>query len=170
MARDKQQPRQRGVVKGESFNTKMDKERSSMGPAGVVNGRFRQGVRAEKEILYYRATTELLIPKLPFQRVVRELVSGILDERRGFARIVDVKQSKDDKLEDVWRADNFEIRFESEALLALQEAAEQYLVGMFEDANLCAHHAKRVTVMPKDLLLTARLRGSGPVMLPLGAS
>uniref|UniRef100_A0A7S4UZ22 Core Histone H2A/H2B/H3 domain-containing protein n=1 Tax=Alexandrium monilatum TaxID=311494 RepID=A0A7S4UZ22_9DINO len=52
------------------------------------------------------------------------------------------------------------VRFESQALLALQEAAEAYLVGLFEDANLCAVHAKRVTVMPKDIQLSRRIRSS----------
>ncbi len=43
--------------------------------------------------------------------------------------------------------------------MALQEAAEAHLVGLFEDCNLCAVHAKRVTIMPKDLQLARRIRG-----------
>ena len=51
------------------------------------------------------------------------------------------------------------IRFQSTAILALQESAEAYLVGLFEDTNLCALHAKRVTITPKDMQLARRIRG-----------
>ncbi|XXG64103.1 hypothetical protein AAC387_Pa05g2146 [Persea americana] len=50
-------------------------------------------------------------------------------------------------------------RFQSTTVAALQEAAEAYLVGLFEDTNLCAIHAKRVTIMPKDIQLAHRIRG-----------
>ncbi|KAK7249555.1 histone [Aureococcus anophagefferens] len=52
-----------------------------------------------------------------------------------------------------------DLRFQGSAVLALQEAAEAYLVGLFEDTNLCAIHAKRVTIMPKDIQLARRIRG-----------
>ncbi|KAK4386576.1 histone H3.2 [Sesamum angolense] len=52
-----------------------------------------------------------------------------------------------------------DLRFQSSAVAALQEAAEAYLVGLFEDTNLCAIHAKRVTIMPKDIQLARRIRG-----------
>lgn len=55
-----------------------------------------------------------------------------------------------------------DIRFQSQAVLALQESAEAYLVGLFEDTNLCAIHAKRVTIMTKDLHLARRIRGERP--------
>ena len=51
------------------------------------------------------------------------------------------------------------MRFQSAAMLALQEASESYLVGLFEDTNLCAIHAKRITIMPKDIHLARRIRG-----------
>ena len=54
-----------------------------------------------------------------------------------------------------------DLRFQSSAISALQEAAEAYLVGVFEDTNLCAIHAKRVTIMPKDMQLALRIRGDG---------
>ena len=76
-------------------------------------------------------STDLLIRKLPFQRLVREIAAT----HKGDAR------------------------FQSTALFALQEAAEAYLVGLFEDTNLCCIHAKRVTIMPKDLQLARRIRG-----------
>lgn len=52
-----------------------------------------------------------------------------------------------------------QFRFQSNALLAIQEAAEAYVTSLFEDANLCAIHAHRVTVMKKDLDLSRRIRG-----------
>ena len=52
-----------------------------------------------------------------------------------------------------------DLRFQGAAIMALQEAAEAYMVGLFEDANLCALHAKRVTIMPKDMQLARRIRG-----------
>ena len=76
-------------------------------------------------------STELLIRKLPFQRLVREIAQDFKTD----------------------------LRFQSSAVLALQEAAEAYLVGLFEDTNLAAIHAKRVTIMPKDIQLARRIRG-----------
>jgi histone H3 len=58
-----------------------------------------------------------------------------------------------------FRAPQTDLRFQSSAILALQEASEAYLVGLFEDTNLCAIHAKRVTIMPKDIQLARRIRG-----------
>ena len=52
-----------------------------------------------------------------------------------------------------------DIRFQSHAVLALQQASEAYVVGLFQDTNLCALHAKRVTIMPKDIQLARRIRG-----------
>lgn len=93
--------------------------------------RYRPGTVSLREIRKYQKSTELLIRKLPFQRLVREIA-------------IDFK---------------LDLRFQSTALLALQEASEAYLVGLFEDTNLCAIHAKRVTIMPKDLQLARRIRG-----------
>ncbi|CAG2109267.1 unnamed protein product [Medioppia subpectinata] len=76
-------------------------------------------------------STELLIRKLPFQRLVREIAQDFKTD----------------------------LRFQSAAIGALQEASEAYLVGLFEDTNLCAIHAKRVTIMPKDIQLARRIRG-----------
>jgi len=93
--------------------------------------RWRPGTVALRQIRKYQKSTELLIRKLPFQRLVREV-------------------SQDFKTD---------LRFQGSAVLALQEAAEAYLVGLFEDTNLCAIHAKRVTIMPKDIQLARRIRG-----------
>ena len=83
------------------------------------------GTVALREIRRYQKSTELLIRKLPFQRLVREIAQDFKTD----------------------------LRFQSSAVLALQEASEAYLVGLFEDTNLCAIHAKRVTIMPKGLFL-----------------
>ncbi|KAG5627357.1 hypothetical protein H5410_012575 [Solanum commersonii] len=93
--------------------------------------RFRPGTVALREIRKYQKSTELLIRKLPFQRLVREIAQDFKTD----------------------------LRFQSSAVAALQEAAEAYLVGLFEDTNLCAIHAKRVTIMPKDIQLARRIRG-----------
>lgn len=93
--------------------------------------RYRPGTVALREIRKYQKSTELLIRKLPFQRLVREIAQDFKTD----------------------------LRFQSAAVLALQEAAEAYLTGLFEDGNLAALHAKRVTIMPKDLQLARRIRG-----------
>ncbi|XP_054160370.1 histone H3-like [Oppia nitens] len=93
--------------------------------------RHRPGTIALRDIRRYQKTCELLIPRLPFQRLVREIAAQISDN----------------------------LLFQTAALSALQETAEVYLVGLFEDANLCAIHAKRVTIMPRDIQLSRRIRG-----------
>jgi histone H3 len=93
--------------------------------------RYRPSVVALREIRKYQKGTELLIRRMPFQRLVREIAAAI----------------------------NSDLRFQSTALGALQEAAEAYLVALFEDTNLCALHARRVTIMPKDIQLARRIRG-----------
>jgi histone H3 len=99
--------------------------------AKVPRHKFKPGTVALREIRKYQKTTDLLIRKLPFQRLVREIATQFKSE----------------------------IRFQSQAVLALQEAAEAYLVSLFEDTNLCAIHAKRVTIMNRDLQLAKRIRG-----------
>ena len=89
------------------------------------------GTVALREIRRYQKSTDLLIRKLPFQRLVREIAQDFKSD----------------------------LRFQGSAVLALQEAAEAYLVGLFEDTNLCAIHAKRVTIMPKYIQLARRIRG-----------
>jgi len=93
--------------------------------------RYRPGTVALREIRKYQKSTELLIRKLPFQRLIREIAQDFKSD----------------------------LRFKSDAILALQEAAEAHLVGVFEDTQLCAIHAKRVTIFPKDIQLACRIRG-----------
>lgn len=90
------------------------------------------GERALKEIRKYQQSTDLLLRRLPFARLVRE---------------IQMSMSK------------VPYRWQGTAILALQEAAEAHLIGLFEDANLCAIHGKRVTIMPKDIQLARRIRG-----------
>ena len=93
--------------------------------------RYRPGTVCIREIRRYQKSTELLIRKLPFQRLVKEVAQSVMPTAR----------------------------FQGSAVLALQEAAEAYLVGLFDDTNLCAIHAKRVTITPKDMQLARRIRG-----------
>lgn len=89
------------------------------------------GTLALREIRRYQKSTDKLIKKLPFYRLAREV-------------------ARDYKVD---------VRFQTSALEALQEAAEAYIVGLFEDTNLCALHAKRVTIQPRDMQLARRIRG-----------
>ncbi|KAE8240510.1 hypothetical protein A4X13_0g7765, partial [Tilletia indica] len=94
--------------------------------------RYKPGTVALREIRKYQKSTELCLRKLPFQRLCREICQDVIKT---------------------------DMRFQSGALGALQEASEAYLVSLFEDTNLAAIHAKRVTIMPKDMHLARRLRG-----------
>uniref|UniRef100_A0A3P8U9L3 Core Histone H2A/H2B/H3 domain-containing protein n=1 Tax=Amphiprion percula TaxID=161767 RepID=A0A3P8U9L3_AMPPE len=89
-------------------------------PAPPPGRRRLRHPHALREVRRYQKSTELLIRKPPFQRLVREI---------------------------------------SSAVMPLQEVSEAYLVGLFEDTDLCAIHAKRVTIMPKDIQLARRIRG-----------
>ena len=93
--------------------------------------RYRPGMVALQEIRRYQKSTELLCRKLPVARLIREIAQD-------------------------FRTD---LRFQASAIGALQEAMEAYMVKLFEDTNLCAIHAKRVTIMPKDMQLARRIRG-----------
>ena len=95
----------------------------------VLHQRYHPGMMALKEIQHYQKFTGFLIRKLPFQRLVREIAVKVAQE--------------------MW--------FQSSVLLVLQEAAKAYLVGLFEDTNLCAIHARWVTIMPKDIHLARRI-------------
>ena len=93
--------------------------------------RFRPGTVALREIRRYQKSTDRLIPSAPFTRLVREVAQEYKSP----------------------------LRFSQDAIYALQEAAEGYLTGCFEDANLTTIHAKRVTLMPQDIQIARRIRG-----------
>ncbi|KAM4701939.1 histone H3.3-like [Discoglossus pictus] len=105
--------------------------KSAASKAGVKKPRrYRPSTVALREIRRYQKATESVIPRLAFQRMVQEIL----------------------------REYNPDLRFQCAAIGALQEAAEAYLISLFEDANLCATYAKRA-ITPKDILLARRLRG-----------
>ena len=105
-------------------------------PTQKKKHRFRPGTVALREIRKYQKSTELLIRKLPFQRLVREIAEEQVSSRFPNG-----------------------VRFQSGAVMALQEAAETYLVKKMADSNLEAIHAKRVTVMPKDMQIARNIAG-----------
>jgi histone H3 len=136
MARTKQTARKSTGGKAPHKTLATKAARRSVPSTGGVKKRhrFRPGTVALREIRKYQKSTELLIRKLPFQRLVKEVAQDF----------------------------NTTIRFQSHAIMALQEASEAYLVSLFEDTNLCAIHANRVTIMPKDMQLARRIRGDRP--------
>ena len=122
---------------GRARQVKINKENTIIvggaGESAAIKSRvsqIRPGTVALREIRKYQKSTELLIRKLPFQRLVREVAQDFKND----------------------------LRFQGSAVMALQEAAEAYLVSLFEDTNLCAIHAKRVTIMPRDMQLARRIR------------
>ena len=92
---------------------------------------YKPGTVALREIKRYQKSMSMMLPRASFQRLVRS-ISSVIDP---------------------------DLRFQSQSLVALQEAAEAYVVSLFEDTNLCAIHAKRVTIMTRDLQLAKRIRG-----------
>ncbi|KAJ0976796.1 hypothetical protein J5N97_012270 [Dioscorea zingiberensis] len=134
MARTKQTARKSTGGKAPRKQLATKAARKSAPATGGVKKphRFRPGTVALREIRKYQKSTELLIRKLPFQRLVREIAQDFKTD----------------------------LRFQSSAVAALQEAAEAYLVrSLLRTPNLCAIHAKRVTIMPKDIQLARRIRG-----------
>lgn len=126
-------PRAGIVSKGKKSGSKKAKKAAgSSSSSGVKKAfRFRPGTVALRDIKRYQKGTEMLLRKLPFQRLVREIaVSG----KEG-------------------------LRFQASAVLAMQEATEAHMVNLFADTCLCAIHGRRVTIMPKDIQLARRLRG-----------
>merc|ERR1712065_72153 len=94
--------------------------------------RYRPGTVALREVKKLQKSTDLLVARAPFARLIREVASGF---------------------------NNQKLNFQASAVSAIQEAAESYIISVLSDANLCALHANRVTAMPKDLALARRLRG-----------
>ena len=142
MARTKQTARKStgGKAPRKALATKAARK-SAPATGGVKKPhRYRPGTVALREIRRYQKSTELLLRKLPFQRLVREIAQDFKSD----------------------------LRFQSSAIMALQEASEAYLVGLFEDTNLCAIHAKRVTIFPKDIQLARRIRGERSSTSPPG--
>ena len=134
MARIKQTARKHASIVGKAQNKLYNRAARKSAPAmgGLKKPhRFRPGTVAIREIRRYQKSTELLIKKLPFQRLVKEIAQNFKSD----------------------------LRFQASAVIALQEATESYIVSLFQDTNLCAIHARRVTIMPKDMQLAKRIRG-----------
>ena len=134
MARIKQTARKHASIVGKAQNKLYNRAARKSAPAmgGLKKPhRFRPGTVAIREIRRYQKSTELLIKKLPFQRLVKEIAQNFKSD----------------------------LRFQASAVIALQEATESYIVNLFQDTNLCAIHARRVTIMPKDMQLAKRIRG-----------
>ena len=103
--------------------------------------RYRPSIVALREIRRYQLSTENLMKRTPFQRLIREISQEyrICPDGPGTPSV--------------------QVRFQSTAIAALQEVAENYIVGLFEDVNLLAIHTRRVTIMPRDIRLALRIRG-----------
>lgn len=144
MARTKQTARKStgGKAPRKQLATKQARKTACLTGGVKKPHRYRPGTVALREIRRYQKSTDLLVRKLPFQRLVREIAQ-------------DFKQ---------------DLRFQGSAVLALQEASEAYHIGLFEDTNLCAIHAKRVTIFPKDVQLVRRIRGDATQYVPVSKS
>ena len=138
MARTKQTARSStgGKAPRKQLATKRARKNAPATGGAAKRHRWRPGTLALREIRRYQKTTELLMRKLPFSRLVKEISEGL----------------KGDGLSGFYR-------YSGSSMLAMQEAAESYLVGLMEDTCLGAIHAKRVTILPKDIQLARRLRG-----------
>ncbi|KFD45540.1 core histone H2A/H2B/H3/H4 [Trichuris suis] len=133
MARTKQTARKSDAVEAprKQLETKAARKLvPAIGPLKRAH-RYCPGTVTLREICRYQKSTELLIRRLPFQRLVREIAQDFKTH----------------------------LRFQMSAVLALQEATEAYMVGLFEDTNLCAIHARRATITAKDVQLAQRIRG-----------
>ena len=153
MARTKQTARKSTGGKAPRKQLATKAARKSAPSTGGVKKphRYRPGTVALREIRRYQKSTELLIRKLPFQRLVREIAQDFKTDLRFQSAAIGALQVK--------------VLISLKKILCcltatlFQEASEAYLVGLFEDTNLCAIHAKRVTIMPKDIQLARRIRG-----------
>lgn len=120
-------------VKGKSMKAKAVKK-TAPAEGGMKDKRkvhYKAGTVALREIKRYQKSMNMMLPRAPFQRLVRSITQHI----------------------------DPDLRFQSTTLVALQEAAEAYVVSLFEDTNLCAIHAKRTTIQKKDMELARRIRG-----------
>ncbi|MBI88251.1 MAG: hypothetical protein CMB67_04405 [Euryarchaeota archaeon] len=110
---------------------------NSLLPGSRKPRRWKPGTVALRDIRKLQRSTELLIRKLPFSRIVRESA----EQQASMSAFPEG------------------VKFQKQAIEALQEATEAYLVDLFADTNLAAIHRKRQTVQPKDIQITRRLRG-----------
>ena len=133
MARTKQTARKStGGMAPRKNKAKMAARKSAPAAAGIKKAtRYRPGTVALREIRRYQKTTNLLLRNTPFDRLVREVAQDFKSD----------------------------LNFACHAAHAMQESTEAYFTKLYEDANLCAIHSKRVTIFPKDMQLVRRIRG-----------
>ena len=133
MAREKSVPKKRVPLTRAQKAVSRAKPKAAAVPLLGVKKPYRHkaGTVAKREVKRYQKSTNLLIPKASFARLVREVTESI---KKG-------------------------MRFTASALESVQTASEEYIVKLLNDANLCASHGKRITIMEKDILLARRIRG-----------
>uniref|UniRef100_A0A672UYN9 Histone H3.3 n=1 Tax=Strigops habroptila TaxID=2489341 RepID=A0A672UYN9_STRHB len=148
------------IATGKAAGTARPYASAALSPAHALPPSLRPGTVALREIRRYQKSTELLIRKLPFQRLVREIAQDFKTDLRfqsaaiGALQVLLVACGAA-----VLSMPRWGVLTTFSLVLFKQEASEAYLVGLFEDTNLCAIHAKRVTIMPKDIQLARRIRG-----------
>lgn len=123
-----------GKAPRKSLATKAARKAASVAEIGKKKHRYRPGTVALREIRRYQKSTDLLIPRLPFQRLVREIAQELKNN----------------------------LRFQGSAILTLQEAAESYMTELFTDSQLLAIHGNRIGIKSKDIQLARRMRGERP--------
>ena len=135
---DQKQPKKMMDEKVKKLNKSKAIKKTAPAEGGVKSNdgekrkmRRKAGTVALREIKRYQKSIDNLLPRAPFQRLVRTIVEDM----------------------------DHQLRFQSQALVAIQEATEAYIVALFEDTNLCAIHAKRMTILKKDMQLARRIRG-----------
>jgi histone H3 len=136
MARTKQTPVKGGIATRSTSELakKFAKKNSTPKVGGIKKPRrYRPGVKALREIRKMQKSTTPCIPFAPFTRFIKEINQELHPKNQ--------------------------YRYQESAIQSMREAAESYCVSLFEDANRCAIHAKRVTITPKDIALARRIRG-----------
>lgn len=123
-------PEKKDLKKKAKTQTQKDKTQGTQGE-GSKKMRKRPGAMALREIRKYQRSTDTVIRRLGFQRLVRDIAQQIVPEAK----------------------------FQQSSLKVIQECTEMYLCRLFEDSQLCTLHAKRVTVFVKDMALAKRIRG-----------
>ena len=146
MAWTKQTERKSTGGKAPRFMLASKAARRSAPASGVVKKphHYCPGTVAIRKIRRYQKSTDLLIRKVPFQRLAREVLQDL--NKPGSYPCFTAE------------------RFQVTSLLAIQESVEAFIVGLFEDVNLCAIHERRVTIMPKDMQLALRIKGESHLM------
>ena len=136
MARVKVTPKKAGLSSkaAKELSKKVARKHSTPKVGGIKKPRrYRPGVQALREIRKMQKSTTPCIPFAPFTRFVKEIAHELAPKKQ--------------------------YRFQESAIQAIRESAEKHIITLMEDANLCAIHAKRITIQPRDIMLARRIRG-----------